>query len=625
MTHRLPGASLVLAILFGMPGLTARCAAKPPDLPANQRIVVYPDLAPLPAENPPIIWPAGEGILVDLERSEVPAPVQPGSWVLTPSLFYTVHPFLALEPGQSGTGIQPAAPGEPQSVCPWLQQQQALKQAPVVRETLPSVLDNLAKLEQAEQTLEKARQLLREGRLSEGLEYLKAVRALCPGSGFEQRVNEVIAELFASFYGTPQPGDTLPSAYYLQHPPQYIPQSPPFTLPRELASQEILLAQGCCDVCDRLEACVRDSLRWCQDVLRGQIFSTPTLPTEDSAPLTEDEQVQASRTERTTLLETRLSVHYTNVPLGVVLDDLCRCQVVPVRVDLAALQAAGVSLAQPVTLQADNIPFHLALDLLLRQAGLTCHQQQVPLVITCSGQKSRGEEESEPRPEVKQPVCPKAEELHARHCAALQVQARGLMKACYLALAEGRHQKAADLARQAHALAPELVEADPIVYKLHLLPGLGAASALSEHESEECEPRSSPASPQGPANETTPAPGDHPCHSGSPYPPLPPMHHGMVDALDVLLREWETTGLLATNPAPEAAAPHTPCPAAGLRQQVEEWLDAFQNGHDGQMMFGLGLDGLNCSLQSKAHGKIYQARMSGKSLWFWSTAEKKAD
>jgi hypothetical protein len=31
---------------------------------------------------------------------------------------------------------------------------------------------------------------------------------------------------------------TLPSGRYLEHPPQYIPESPPFPLPRELARQE---------------------------------------------------------------------------------------------------------------------------------------------------------------------------------------------------------------------------------------------------------------------------------------------------------------------------------------------------------------------------------------------------
>jgi hypothetical protein len=33
-------------------------------------------------------------------------------------------------------------------------------------------------------------------------------------------------------------GMTLPSGHYLNHPPQYIPPSPPFPLSRELAGQE---------------------------------------------------------------------------------------------------------------------------------------------------------------------------------------------------------------------------------------------------------------------------------------------------------------------------------------------------------------------------------------------------
>lgn len=39
-------------------------------------------------------------------------------------------------------------------------------------------------------------------------------------------------------------GMTLPSGHYLQHQPQYFPPSPPFPLPRELASQEAAAAAG---------------------------------------------------------------------------------------------------------------------------------------------------------------------------------------------------------------------------------------------------------------------------------------------------------------------------------------------------------------------------------------------
>jgi hypothetical protein len=37
-------------------------------------------------------------------------------------------------------------------------------------------------------------------------------------------------------------GMTLPTGHYLWHPPQYIPPSPPFPLPRELSSQEAAAA-----------------------------------------------------------------------------------------------------------------------------------------------------------------------------------------------------------------------------------------------------------------------------------------------------------------------------------------------------------------------------------------------
>ena len=37
-------------------------------------------------------------------------------------------------------------------------------------------------------------------------------------------------------------GMTLPSPHYLEHPPQYFPPSPPYPLPRELATQEATYA-----------------------------------------------------------------------------------------------------------------------------------------------------------------------------------------------------------------------------------------------------------------------------------------------------------------------------------------------------------------------------------------------
>ena len=43
------------------------------------------------------------------------------------------------------------------------------------------------------------------------------------------------------------------------------------------------------------------------------------------------------------------------------------------------------------------------------------------------------------------------------------------MKACHLALSDGRHAKAVQMAREAYALDPMRVATDPVVYKMHLI------------------------------------------------------------------------------------------------------------------------------------------------------------
>ena len=51
-------------------------------------------------------------------------------------------------------------------------------------------------------------------------------------------VGLVLAGLTGCQTWTYKSGMTLPSGHYLQHPPQYIPDTPDFPLTRELASQE---------------------------------------------------------------------------------------------------------------------------------------------------------------------------------------------------------------------------------------------------------------------------------------------------------------------------------------------------------------------------------------------------
>ena len=67
------------------------------------------------------------------------------------------------------------------------------------------------------------------------------------------------------------------------------------------------------------------------------------------------------------------------------------------------------------------------------------------------------------------------------------VMVDGLMKSAQLALGEGRVCKARELVRQAHALDPARVEADPLVYKMGLLPMKDALGG-----EQPCEPRIHP-------------------------------------------------------------------------------------------------------------------------------------
>lgn len=61
------------------------------------------------------------------------------------------------------------------------------------------------------------------------------------------------------------------------------------------------------------------------------------------------------------------------------------------------------------------------------------------------------------------------------------VMVEGLLKAAHLALGEGRMDKAAELVRQAYALNPKRVEADPLAYKMGLLEGrTGGGEEASE-------------------------------------------------------------------------------------------------------------------------------------------------
>lgn len=67
-----------------------------------------------------------------------------------------------------------------------------------------------------------------------------------------------------------------------------------------------------------------------------------------------------------------------------------------------------------------------------------------------------------------EPLCRRAAADERAH-ATVESRVERLMRACYRAIGEGDHRRAAALARRAHRLDPGRVEGDPLVYKLDLL------------------------------------------------------------------------------------------------------------------------------------------------------------
>ncbi len=118
----------------------------------------------------------------------------------------------------------------------------------------------------------------------------------------------------------------------------------------------------------------------------------------------------------------------------------------------------------------------------------------------------------------------------------VEQQVNGLMKACRLLVNEGLHEQAAELARQAFAMDPERVMADPLIYKMHLL----ATSPAPSGSSESAEPSSCPYCPKAGEPIHGIVPGKKKTKSNPTtflVPVMPPVDYEVVPALDRVLTE----------------------------------------------------------------------------------------
>jgi hypothetical protein len=182
----------------------------------------------------------------------------------------------------------------------------------------------------------------------------------------------------------------------------------------------------------------------------------------------------------------------------------------------------------------------------------------------------------------------------------VEEQVRGLMKACRLLMCEGLHEQAAELARQAFALDPERVMADPLLYKMHLL----ADTPRSHESSEASEPPSCPYCPsigkpiQGivpQKKESDPGP------TTLLVPPMPPVDYEVVPALDRVL--VESAG------AEEAREEAEPSSLPALIEEIMDSVGVDANG------------GLRLSGEWLCGSSVYHLRYNRGCLAIWKTPD----
>jgi hypothetical protein len=550
MMRRFSGAclsALVVALAVAVP-----LFAKPPDLPQDTRIVVSPQL---PGEEPSLpveptvpesgTWrPFREGSPLEGEA--------PDPWteclreMLSSSLFLEVHPFIAYwgEVGRPMCASGPI-PAETTSPCPYLRQKNQCQPVQVLDpNTVRSVMDNLRALKRTAYLIHKAQQFAEDGRFLEALACLQKARGLCPGSSYDSQIEELAKKILAAAetrMKTTNKGT------------------------EEEASEDCGCCFGgcCCGWLNQFGLCwMSQFIEWCKEQETKAGEAEPKQREGEQPKGSEDLQKIQEEWERIwfmdhpgakcideggtspecdkpahqkscggspcspleAMMQKKVSLSFKAEPLSKVLHAITSVHGMPIVIDYKAIDEQGISLDDiQVYLSCDQVTLKAALHMLLDKHHLKYELNGCVVTVTtgcgkCHGKCSKGcvePCEDADCPKTCCSACPKCEALHAKYCkkAGVAEQVKGLMKACYLAIDDGRFEKAADLARQAYALDPARVEADPLIYKLHLMTECGQTEPVKG-----CCPMSKCPKCGCPAKEKTPACDDPEL---SPRPDLP--------------------------------------------------------------------------------------------------------
>jgi hypothetical protein len=298
--------------------------------------------------------------------------------------------------------------------CPYLIEQALPKQITTVDpQATRDVLTNLENLLKAEELYQIAETLRKEGHLCEALDCYELVSDLCPGSRYDFLAQLAIAEEFSGLYGKSDTKDAVEES----EPATNEDEKPAKDKQRRTSDNEL------------------------------SIILDPIEETPKQTPASREEEIKKR-------LENPVNMSFTDTPLRQIIDDVRNWQGLNIYVDQPALEKKGISLDKPITFKGEQIMLRSALKLMLHSAGCAFVIKDEVLQIVPekkATKKSDSQGATLPMPR------------------GVAVQVRGLMKACRLALEAGRVEKAAELAREAFALDPERVAADPVIYKLNLL------------------------------------------------------------------------------------------------------------------------------------------------------------
>ncbi len=178
---------------------------------------------------------------------------------------------------------------------------------------------------------------------------------------------------------------------------------------------------------------------------------------------------------------------------------------------------------------------------------------------------------------------------------------RGLMKACHLLMSQGMQHEAAELARQAFALDPEFVQADPLIYKMHLLAASPPVDTSEASEPPTCPYCGKAAQPirgivAEPEQKTTQL-----------VPHLPDVDVDVVPALERVLTEEAQPTAGAEEVSEAAVDPNLDA----LRKMVENTIDAATNA-DGS---------LRLSVDCPLGGSVLHLRYTHGNLAIWKSPD----